>query len=181
VAAAQGRCKKTGEKAQFAGYDSERVIITASQPCKDKETGSIANRAGPGSVAVTGFARARGAEVLQSLSAKLGIDPTNSQDVSATAKALFSSTRASGPRSSQMQNVKGYPVKTSFTLALGGARCKTRIPNRRSRARTTTTQQPDALQARGRQARRFVPQEERRRGCTAAQAAPAVTPVLCRG
>src|ERR1035441_2859564 len=32
---------KTGEKAQFAGYDSERVTITASQPCEDKETGSI--------------------------------------------------------------------------------------------------------------------------------------------
>jgi hypothetical protein len=32
---------KTGEKAQFAGYDSERVTITASQPCQDKDTGSI--------------------------------------------------------------------------------------------------------------------------------------------
>jgi hypothetical protein len=32
---------KTGEKAQIAGYDSERVTITAKQPCKAKETGSI--------------------------------------------------------------------------------------------------------------------------------------------
>src|SRR5215475_4512897 len=32
---AKGDVKKTGEKAQLAGYDSERVVITASQPCKD--------------------------------------------------------------------------------------------------------------------------------------------------
>ena len=32
---------RSGEKAQFGGYDAERVIITASQPCQDKESGSI--------------------------------------------------------------------------------------------------------------------------------------------
>ena len=37
---------KTGEKAQFAGYDSERVTVTASQPCQDKQTGSICEVAG---------------------------------------------------------------------------------------------------------------------------------------
>src|SRR5712672_1002194 len=56
--------------------------------------------------------------------AKLGIDPTNSQDVSQRAKALFSQYKGIWTEiAARMQNVKGYPVKTSFTLALGGAQC----------------------------------------------------------
>lgn len=119
--------KKTGEKAQFAGYDSERVIITASQPCKDKETGSICE------VALvldqwlsTGFAESAEAQKFyKAYAAKMGIDPTNSQDVSQRAKALFSQYKGIWTEiASKMQNVKGYPVKTSFTLALGGAQCK---------------------------------------------------------
>src|SRR5258708_8581866 len=32
---------KSGEKAQFAGYDAQRVTVTATQPCQDKENGAI--------------------------------------------------------------------------------------------------------------------------------------------
>ena len=119
--------KKTGEKAQFAGYDSERVIITASQPCKDKDTGSICE------VALvldqwlsTGFAESAEAQKFyKAYAAKMGLDPSSSQDVSQRAKAMFSQYKGIWTEiASKMQNVKGYPVKTSFTLALGGAQCK---------------------------------------------------------
>ena len=41
--------RSTGEKATFAGFDAERLTITASQPCKDKETGAgVRVRAGTG-------------------------------------------------------------------------------------------------------------------------------------
>ena len=33
--------RRSGEKATYAGYAAERLTITASQPCKDKETGAI--------------------------------------------------------------------------------------------------------------------------------------------
>ncbi len=124
---AKADVKKTGEKAQFAGYDAERVTITASQPCEDKDTGSICE------VALvldqwtsTGFVES--AEVqrfYKAYAAKMGLDPSNAQDVSQRAKALFSQYKGIWTEiASKMQNVEGYPVKSSFTLALGGTQCK---------------------------------------------------------
>ena len=118
---------RTGEKAQFAGYDSERVIITAAQPCKDKETGSICE------VALVldqwlsaGFAESAEAQkYYKAYAAKLGLDPASSQDTAQRAQALFSQYKGIWAEiASKMQNMKGYPVKTSFTLALGGTQCK---------------------------------------------------------
>jgi hypothetical protein len=119
--------KKTGEKAQFAGYDSERVTIIASQPCKDKETGSICE------VALvldewlsTGFAESAEAQKFyKAYAAKMGLDAPTSQDVAQKAQALFSRYKGIWTEiAAKMQGMKGYPVKTGFTLALGGAQCK---------------------------------------------------------
>jgi hypothetical protein len=124
---ARADVKKTGEKAQYAGFDAERLVITAAQPCKDKDSGSICE------VALvldqwlaTGFTQS--AEVqkfYKAYAAKMGLDPTSSQDVSQRARALFSQYKGIWTEiAAKMQNVKGYPVKSSFTLALGGAQCK---------------------------------------------------------
>ena len=119
--------KKTGEKAQFAGYDSERVTITAAQPCKDKDTGSICE------VALvldqwmsTGFTEGAEAQrYYKAYATKMGLDPSTSQDVAQKAKALFSQYKGIWTEiADKMQGVKGYPVKSSFTLALGGEQCK---------------------------------------------------------
>jgi hypothetical protein len=119
--------RKSGEKAQFAGYDSERVTVTASQPCKDKETGSICE------VALvldewlsTGFAEGAEAQrFYKAYAAKMGLDASTSQDVSQKAQALFGRYKGIWSEvATKMQGVKGYPVKTSFTLALGGPQCK---------------------------------------------------------
>jgi hypothetical protein len=119
--------KKSGEKAQFAGYDAERVTITASQPCKDKETGSICE------VALvldewlsTGFTEGAEAQrYYKAYAAKMGLDASTSQDVSQKAQALFSRYQGIWSQiAAKMQGLKGYPVKTSFTLALGGPQCK---------------------------------------------------------
>ncbi len=124
---ARADVKKTGEKAQFGGYDSERVIVTAAQPCKDKDTGSICE------VALvldqwlsTSFAEsAEALKFYKAYAAKMGLDPASSQDVSQRAKALFSQYKGIWTEiAAKMQSVKGYPVKSSFTLALGGAQCK---------------------------------------------------------
>jgi len=132
----QSKCKwlpakvnvdKTGQKAQFAGYDAERVTITASQPCQDKETGAICEVA----LVLDQWIAAdftESAEVRKFYTAyaqKMGLDPANSQDIAAKAKALFSQYQGIWTEiASKMQNVKGYPVRSSFTLALGGAQCK---------------------------------------------------------
>ena len=119
--------KKTGEKAQIAGYDSERVLITAVQPCKDKETGSICEVAlvlddwlAPGFTA-----SAEVQKYYKAYAAKMGLDPASLEDSSQKAKAMFSQYKGIWTEiAAKMQGMRGYPVKSSFTLALGGAQCK---------------------------------------------------------
>jgi hypothetical protein len=56
---------------------------------------------------------------------KMGVDSANPQDAAERAKALFGQYKGIWAEvASKMQNVKGYPVRSSFTLALGGAQCK---------------------------------------------------------
>ena len=118
---------KSGEKAQFAGYDAQRVTVTATQPCQDKETGSICE------VALvldlwtsTDFAESSEARKFYTdYASKMGFDVSNSQDVSERAKALFGQYKGLWTEvAAKMRSVKGYPVKSSFTLGLGGAQCK---------------------------------------------------------
>jgi hypothetical protein len=118
---------KSGEKAQFAGYDAQRVTVTATQPCQDKETGAICEIAlvldqwNSADFAQSSEAR----KFYTAYAAKMGIDPSNSQDVSERAKALFSQYKGVWTEvAAKMQSVKGYPVKSSFTLGLGGPQCK---------------------------------------------------------
>jgi hypothetical protein len=119
--------KKTGEKAQIAGYAAERITITASQPCKDKETGAICE------VALvldewlsTAFTESAEVQKYQkAYAAKMGLDAAAAQDASNKAQALLSRYKGVWTEIvSKMQGVKGYPVKTSFTLAMGGTQCK---------------------------------------------------------
>jgi hypothetical protein len=118
---------KSGEKAQFAGYDAQRVTVTATQPCQDKETGAICE------IALildqwtsADFAESSEARKFYSAyAAKMGVDLSNSQDVSERAKALFSQYKGVWTEvAAKMQSVKGYPVKSSFTLGIGGPQCK---------------------------------------------------------
>jgi hypothetical protein len=118
---------RTGEKAQFGGYDAERAIITAAQPCQDKESGSICE------VAIildqwmsTGFSEnAEARKFYGAYATKMGLDQASLEDATQRAKALFSQYQGIWTEvASKLQGMKGYPVKSSFTLALGGAQCK---------------------------------------------------------
>jgi hypothetical protein len=132
----QSKCKwlpakvfvsRTGERAQFAGYDAERAIITASQPCQDKDSGSICE------VAIildqwmsTGFAEnAEARKFYSAYATKMGLDQASLLDATQRAKALFSQYQGIWTEvATKLQDMKGYAVKSSFTLALGGAQCK---------------------------------------------------------
>jgi len=118
---------KSGEKAQVAGYDAQRVTVTATQPCQDKDTGAICEIA----LVLDQWTSADFAESSEArkfytaYASKMGIDPSNSQDVSERAKALFGQYKGVWTEvAAKMQSVKGYPVKSSFTLGLGGPQCK---------------------------------------------------------
>jgi hypothetical protein len=118
---------KSGEKAQFAGYDAQRVTVTATQPCQDKETGAICEIALVldlwTSADFTESSEAR--KFYSAYASKMGLDASNAQDVSQRAKALFAQYQGVWTEvAAKMQGVKGYPVKSSFTLGLGGPQCK---------------------------------------------------------
>lgn len=118
---------KSGEKAQFAGYDAQRVTVTATQPCQDKETGAICEIA----LVLDQWTSADFAESSETrkfysaYASKMGIDVSNSQDLSERAKAMFAQYKGVWAEvAAKMQGVTGYPVKSSFTLGLGGPQCK---------------------------------------------------------
>jgi len=128
---AKASVNKSGEKAQYAGYDSQRVTITASQPCKDKETGAICEI----TLVIDEWISpdmAVGTEAKKFYAAytsKIGMDPSSIQDASQRAKLFFSQYKGAWSEvESKMQGVKGYPVKSSFTLAMGGDQCKDSSP-----------------------------------------------------
>lgn len=117
---------KSGAKATVAGFDAQEIIITAEQPCKDKETGAICE------IALTvdewlASSFSTNEEITKYHNAyaqKLGLD-TVGQDASDRAKAMFSQYKGVWEDiASKMKDAKGYPVKTSFSLAIGGEQCK---------------------------------------------------------
>lgn len=117
---------KTGGKATIAGFDAQQIVITAEQPCKDKETGAICE------IALTvdewlASSFSTNEEITKyhkAYAQKLGLDAAG-QDASDRARAMFSQYKGVWEDiASKMKNARGYPVKSSFSLAIGGDQCK---------------------------------------------------------
>jgi hypothetical protein len=118
---------RTGDKSTIAGYEADHVVVSAEQPCKDKETGAICE------IALTldewlapKFATSEEVERYHKAYAqKLGLDTAFSQASGDRAKAMFSQYKGVWTKVlDKMKGLKGYPVKSTFSLALGGEQCK---------------------------------------------------------
>ncbi len=118
--------KRTGTKASIAGFDAEQVTVVAKQSCKSKKTGAVCDVAlyldewvAPGFNA--------GDEVLKYRTAyaqQMGLGTTG-RDVTERAEAMFGRYKAAWSKVvDKMKDVKGYPVKTSFALGMGGPQCQ---------------------------------------------------------
>jgi hypothetical protein len=119
--------KRTGEKAQFAGYDSERLMILASQSCRNKKTGAVCDVAlSLDQWLAPNFSG--GADALQfqrAYAQKMGYDAAVSQDLAERAKSMFGRYQGVWTQvAEKTRDVKGYPVKTSFAFAVGGPQCQ---------------------------------------------------------
>lgn len=127
--------KRTGEKATYGGFEAERLTIVASQPCKDKETGAICEVALALDewLAPTFTAREEEEKFHRAYAQKIGLDLTSGRgggpfgggDINQRAQSMFG--RYSGIWSeivNKTKDVKGYPVKMSFSFAFGGTQCK---------------------------------------------------------
>jgi hypothetical protein len=118
--------KKTGQKATIAGFDAEQTTIVASQSCKDKKTGAVCD------VAITldqwlapkFDAGTEHQKFYQAYAQKMGFAGT--KDASQRAEQLFGRYEGIWKEvAGQMVNVKGYPVRSSFSLGFGGPQCQT--------------------------------------------------------
>jgi hypothetical protein len=119
--------KKTGEKVLIAGFQAERVTITATQSCKDKKTGQVCDF---GLVldqyVAPDFQQSE--ETLayyRAYAEKMGFDAAGSRDFAERAESMFGRYKGIWTEvAEKMRDVKGYPVKSSFGLGVGGPQCQ---------------------------------------------------------
>jgi hypothetical protein len=121
------RVERTGARTSVAGYDAEQLRIVASQSCKD--------RTNPEQVCEFELTLDQwlspdvpgGEEMLaffQSYSRKLGLEVSGSPGFAQRAESMFSGYQGLWRQMvDEMEAVKGYPVKSSFALAIGGPQC----------------------------------------------------------
>jgi hypothetical protein len=120
--------RRSGEKSTFGGYEGERTTIIATQSCTDKETGSVCD------FALTidqwlapGFpAEAEAMSFYKAYAEKMGLTTALSRDAAQRAESLFAGYKGLWSEvGTKMRDVKGYPLKTTFGLSVGGPKCQT--------------------------------------------------------
>lgn len=120
--------KRTGAQQSIAGYRAEQIVVTGSQACRDRQTSQTCQF----TLTLDQWIAPDFSEAEETLdfqrayAEKLGLSAGASRDVAEQAEAMFGRYegiwKAIG---SSMQEVDGYPVKTSFALAVGGPECET--------------------------------------------------------
>lgn len=116
-----------GEKATLAGFQAERVTVTATQSCTDKKTGQVCDF---GLVMdqwiAPGFeASAEAQEYHRAYAEKLGLGASTSRDFAERAESMFGRYQGLWSEvATKMRDVKGYPVKMNFGLGVGGPQCQ---------------------------------------------------------
>ena len=118
---------RSGEKASIAGYQAERVTVTATQSCKDKKTGQVCDF---GLVfdqwVAPDFKASAEAQAYQlAFAEKMGMGTAGSRDFAERAESMFGRYKGSWSEvATKMRDVKGYPVRLSFGLGVGGPQCE---------------------------------------------------------
>jgi len=118
---------KSGEQATIGGYQAERVTITATQACKDKKTGQVCEFGLTfDSWLAPGFQASAETLNYQKLYAeKLGLTAASLRDFAERAQSMFGRYKGIWSEvADKMKDNKGYPVKASFSLGVGGAQCQ---------------------------------------------------------
>jgi hypothetical protein len=119
---------RTGEQANIAGYDAERLTIIGTQTCTDKKSGSVCDfTLTIDEWLAPGFdAEAETLSFYKAYAEKMGFTAAVSQDAAQRAESLFGGYKGLWTEvGTKLRDVQGYPVKMSFGLGVGGAQCQT--------------------------------------------------------
>lgn len=117
---------RNGEKASIAGYEAERITIMATQSCKSKKDNQVCDFGLMLDqwVAPDFEASAEALAYQQAYAEKMGFGASGSRDFSERAQAMFGRYEGIWREvAEKMKDVKGYPVKASFGLGVGGPQC----------------------------------------------------------
>ena len=139
--------KRTGERSTIAGFQAEHITVTATQSCTNKKTGDVCDFGlaldqwiAPGfeaSSETTAYQRA--------YAEKLGLGTASSRDFAERAQGMFGRYKGIwaelGKRMAELP-VKGYAVKSGFSLGVGGPQCKNA---QQTQAQDGPQQQPGGL------------------------------------
>jgi len=145
---AKADVKRTGETATLAGYDAERLTITASQACRDKQSGQVCEfvLSLDEWLAPKFAASAEAQKYTRAYAQKMGLGTaTSSRDIAERAQSMFA--RYPGIWSeiaSKSKDMKGYPVKTTFAFAVGGPQCQNAPAANASTASPSTASSGDS-------------------------------------
>lgn len=118
--------KKTGEKANVAGFDAERLTITVTQSCKNRDTGEVCDFG----LALDQWLAPKfdgGSErqaFYQAYAEKMGLSTSAAPGFGQNAQAMFAGYKDLWAElARQSDGLKGYPVRSAFALAIGGTQC----------------------------------------------------------
>jgi hypothetical protein len=121
--------KRTGEKALIAGFQAEHVTITATQSCTNKKNGQVCDFGlALDQWLAPGFeASAEATNYQRAYAEKLGLGTASSRDFAERAQSMFGRYKGIwselGKKMAEA-NLKGYPVKSGFSLGVGGPQCQ---------------------------------------------------------
>jgi len=120
--------KRTGETATLAGYDAERFTITASQACRDKQSGQVCEfvLSLDEWLAPKFAASAEAQKYTRAYAQRMGLGTaTSSRDIAESAQSMFGRYQGIWSEiASKSKDMKGYPLKTTFAFAVGGPQCQ---------------------------------------------------------
>jgi hypothetical protein len=121
--------KRTGEKALIGGFQAERVTVTATQSCRNKQNGQVCDFGlALDQWIAPGFEASSEAQKYQlAYAEKLGLGAASSRDFAERAQSMFGRYKGIwselGTKMAEL-NLKGYAVKSSFGLGVGGPQCQ---------------------------------------------------------
>ncbi len=119
--------KRTGERASIAGFNAERLTIVATQACTDKKTGQVCEfgLALDQWLAPDFDAAQETLAYQRAYAEKMGFTAAASRDFAERAQSMFGRYQSLLTEiASKTRDVKGHPVKASFSLGVGGPQCQ---------------------------------------------------------
>jgi hypothetical protein len=125
--AATASVERSGETATIAGYRAERLLLTASQSCRNPESSEVCDFGLRLEQWIAPEFEA-GSEVLgfyQAFAGQMGLDAAGSRGFTERVEMMFGGYEGIWEALAEhMQTLDGYPVKSSISLAIGGPQCE---------------------------------------------------------